>query len=413
MDFGALASRMSAGLEGVRACLIVSGDGLALGAHPDGAENRAKDVWDRLSAVGDPQRGFFNVGDELWVVARRGWYAALLIASPSVRPGIALDRLGSYLKIAEEARVGEATERGTRGGRPDPARRARPAGRREAKPQPKAAQPKQPEPKPQRATQPPSPASVPPSPRPSIPPSPRPEPVRQAPPPAPPPPPPPPPPPAVSPAPEPPASPSEPAAPELSAAPPQVEPLVEPPVAAPAELRPEPEPQTEPVPETPPAQQLETPPEPEPEVASPEPAVASTGMDDAAAPTKALAPSPTVEMASPPGEAPIAQPEPAVEPQFEAEPEPQLEAEPEPHPEPQPESQPVVEAADPDPRRVVLDMTMAETPAAPDGADEVKDSDGEADDATETRRAAEVDRVALTREFAQLFADMEGTADES
>src|SRR5918996_911946 len=358
MDFGALASRMSAGLEGVRACLIVSGDGLALGAHPDGAENRAKDVWDRLSAVGDPQRGFFNVGDELWVVARRGWYAALLIASPSVRPGIALDRLESYLKIAEEARVREATELGTPGGRSEPARRARPAGRREVKPEQTAAQQKQPEPKPQRATQPPSPASVPPSPRPSIPPSPRPEPVRQAPPPAPPPPPPPPPPAAVSPepepmtsaeappqqteptapeevAPEPPASPSEPAAPELSAAPPQVEPLAEPPVAAPAELRPEPEPQTEP--------------------------------------------------------------------------------EPHPEPQPEPEPQPVVEAAvpDPDPRRVVLDMTMAETPAAPDGADEVKDSDGEADDATETRRAAEVDRVALTREFAQLFADMEGTADES
>src|SRR5918996_1568134 len=174
MDFGALASRMSAGLEGVRACLIVSGDGLALGAHPDGAENRAKDVWDRLSAVGDPQRGFFNVGAELWVVARRGWYAALLIASPSVRPGIALDRLESYLKIAEEARVREATELGTPGGRSEPARRARPAGRREAKPQPKPAQPKpaeltQPEPKPQRATQPPtpSPASIPPSPHPS------------------------------------------------------------------------------------------------------------------------------------------------------------------------------------------------------------------------------------------------------
>ena len=65
----------------------------------------------------------------------------------------------------------------------------------------------------------------------------------------------------------------------------------------------------------------------------------------------------------------------------------------------------------------MLDMTMAETPApaAPDhdGADEVKDPNGEADDASETRRAAEVDRVALTREFAQLFADMEGTADES
>ncbi|HYZ10965.1 MAG TPA: hypothetical protein VE962_03630, partial [Actinomycetota bacterium] len=139
---------MAAGLEGVRACLIVSGDGLALGAHPDGGENRAKDVWDRLSAVGDPQRGFFNVGDELWVVARRGWYAALLIASPSVRPGIALDRLESYLKIAEEARVREAADMGTPVGGAEPARRTPAQVSREAKRQPK------PQPKAQPKTQP-------------------------------------------------------------------------------------------------------------------------------------------------------------------------------------------------------------------------------------------------------------------
>jgi hypothetical protein len=58
-------------------------------------------------------------------------------------------------------------------------------------------------------------------------------------------------------------------------------------------------------------------------------------------------------------------------------------------------------------------MTMAEAvaPEELDG-DKVKESTSEADDASETRRASEVDRVALTREFAQLFADMEG-GDES
>src|ERR687891_616263 len=110
MDFGALASRMAAGLEGVRACLIVSGDGLSLGAHPEHAEPAARGVWERLSAVGDPHRRFMHVGDELWVVARRGWYAALLIASPQVKPGLVLDRLEAYLRTAEEARVREAAE---------------------------------------------------------------------------------------------------------------------------------------------------------------------------------------------------------------------------------------------------------------------------------------------------------------
>jgi hypothetical protein len=54
------------------------------------------------------------------------------------------------------------------------------------------------------------------------------------------------------------------------------------------------------------------------------------------------------------------------------------------------------------------DPVVAQEPAE----DEVKESASEADDGSETRRPAEVDRVALTREFAQLFADMEG-ADES
>jgi hypothetical protein len=98
----------------------------------------------------------------------------------------------------------------------------------------------------------------------------------------------------------------------------------------------------------------------------------------------------------------VIEPEPLVEePEVQVvqpEPEPEV-AEPlvvEPEPEPEPE-----------PRRLVLDMTMAE-PAD----DEVKESASEADDGSETRRPAEVDRVALTREFAQLFADVEG-ADES
>jgi hypothetical protein len=116
---------MAAGLEGVRACLIVSGDGLSLGAYPDHAEPMARSVWERLSAVGDPQRGFFSVGDELWVVARRGWYAALLIAAPTVKPGLVLDRLESYLRTAEESRIREAAELTGPPGATEPPRRLR------------------------------------------------------------------------------------------------------------------------------------------------------------------------------------------------------------------------------------------------------------------------------------------------
>jgi hypothetical protein len=137
MDFAALASRMAAGLEGVRACLIVSGDGLSLGAYPEKGEPVARGVWERLSAVGDPQRGFMHVGDELWVVARRGWYAALLIASPTVKAGLALDRLESYLRTAEEARIREAAElSGMRPSTPEVSRRLRTPLHREPKPVP-------------------------------------------------------------------------------------------------------------------------------------------------------------------------------------------------------------------------------------------------------------------------------------
>jgi hypothetical protein len=65
----------------------------------------------------------------------------------------------------------------------------------------------------------------------------------------------------------------------------------------------------------------------------------------------------------------------------------------------------------PAPRRVVVDMTRAQPPGRP-AETKVKDEDEEAEESHEARGPAEVDRVALTREFAQLFADTEGR-DES
>jgi hypothetical protein len=111
MDFFDLAARMSAGLDGVRACLLLSDDGLTLASYPGGQEDRAREVWDRLAQLGDPHRGFLDLGDEVWAVVRRGPYTALVVSTPTVRPGLLLDRIESHLRVAEEARVRESAAR--------------------------------------------------------------------------------------------------------------------------------------------------------------------------------------------------------------------------------------------------------------------------------------------------------------
>jgi hypothetical protein len=107
-EFSALAARVAAGLDDVRACLFVSRDGLTLGAFPPGGEAQARQSWDRLVALGgEPERGFLIVGEELWVVARRGWYTGLAVASMAQSPGLLLDRLDSALRAIEETRQRE------------------------------------------------------------------------------------------------------------------------------------------------------------------------------------------------------------------------------------------------------------------------------------------------------------------
>lgn len=125
MDFSTLAARMSAGLDGVRACLILSSDGLSLGAYPESGEQRAREVWDHLQEIGDPQRGFVDIGEEIWVLVRRGPYAGVLITAPAVRPGLAIDKLEFLLRAAEEARAREASELSSPLARPEATRRRR------------------------------------------------------------------------------------------------------------------------------------------------------------------------------------------------------------------------------------------------------------------------------------------------
>ncbi len=110
MDFNELAARMSAGVAGVRACLILTRDGLSLGSHPVDAEPRARHAWEALQRIGDPQRGFVDMGTEIWVVATGGAYGAAMVATPEAKPGLLLDRMESQLLAAEESRSVEPPE---------------------------------------------------------------------------------------------------------------------------------------------------------------------------------------------------------------------------------------------------------------------------------------------------------------
>src|SRR5712692_1848785 len=103
-DFSALAGAVAAGAPGVRVCLIATGDGLALGAHPAAEEARALGVWGRISALGAVGRGFMTVDEEMWAVSTNGHYSALAVSDRTTRPGLLLERLDAAIAWAEERR---------------------------------------------------------------------------------------------------------------------------------------------------------------------------------------------------------------------------------------------------------------------------------------------------------------------
>jgi hypothetical protein len=103
-DFNALASSLAVGLGDVRGCLILSRDGLVLGASPADAEASVKPAWVRFAALGDTERGFAQFGGESWCYVRRGPYGAFAIAGPGARPGLVLDQMDQALLAAEVGR---------------------------------------------------------------------------------------------------------------------------------------------------------------------------------------------------------------------------------------------------------------------------------------------------------------------
>lgn len=103
-DFNALASTLAAGVADVRGCVILSGDGLILGSHPDDAQERIRPAWLRFASLGDPERGFAQFGFETWCFVRRGPYAAFAVVGPGARAGLVIDQMEQVLLAAEQAR---------------------------------------------------------------------------------------------------------------------------------------------------------------------------------------------------------------------------------------------------------------------------------------------------------------------
>jgi len=104
-DFSGLAARVATGVGGLRGCLILSRDGLVLGAHPDDDDSVAKPSWLRFATLGEPERSFVEFPDQVWVYVHRGPYAAFAVADAGVRPGLVIDQLEQALLMAEESRT--------------------------------------------------------------------------------------------------------------------------------------------------------------------------------------------------------------------------------------------------------------------------------------------------------------------
>ncbi len=105
-DYSALAQRVSMSIDGIRGCLLLSRDGMVLGAHPEGdAESHLRLAWVRFAAVGDPERSYVEFPDQVWAFVRRGGYSAFAVADTGVRPGVLVDLLEQALMTGEQSRA--------------------------------------------------------------------------------------------------------------------------------------------------------------------------------------------------------------------------------------------------------------------------------------------------------------------
>ena len=71
-DYSALAQRISVSVSGVSGALILSRDGLVLGAYPNEDESLAKPAWLRFITLGEPDKSFVEFPDQVWAYVKRG-----------------------------------------------------------------------------------------------------------------------------------------------------------------------------------------------------------------------------------------------------------------------------------------------------------------------------------------------------
>jgi hypothetical protein len=104
-DYAALAQRVSTGISGIRGCLMLSRDGMVLGAEPEDGESDLRADWVRFAGLGDPERSYVEFPDRIWAFVRRGGYAAFAVADTDVRPGVLVDLLDQALMAGEQERA--------------------------------------------------------------------------------------------------------------------------------------------------------------------------------------------------------------------------------------------------------------------------------------------------------------------
>jgi hypothetical protein len=110
-DYSALAQRIAVSVSGVSGALILSRDGLVLGASPNDDESLAKTAWLKFTTLGEPDRSFVEFPDQVWAYVKRGPYAAFATAQAGTRPGVLVDQMEQVLLIAEEGRARRDTLR--------------------------------------------------------------------------------------------------------------------------------------------------------------------------------------------------------------------------------------------------------------------------------------------------------------
>jgi hypothetical protein len=107
-DYSVLAQRVSLSITGVRGCLMLSRDGMILGAHPEGdGEADLRAAWVRFAGLGDPERSYVEFPDQIWAFVRRGSYGAFAVADVGVRPGVLVDMLEQALMAGEQERAND------------------------------------------------------------------------------------------------------------------------------------------------------------------------------------------------------------------------------------------------------------------------------------------------------------------